>query len=131
MKTEKTHSEEQAELQLQNIIKLVDALDAARKKEDCEATDKIEREITESVLSVECRTGWFVPDAERHDPEEYKILLCWGGPACRIIGDLDSGEADTVQFEYQDWGTLWMALYLTEEQEEKVLTFARCFYFSA
>jgi hypothetical protein len=35
------------------------------------------------------------------------ILLCTGGPAVRIVGELDRGTPCRAWLEYQDWGTPW------------------------
>ena len=58
------------------------------------------------------------------------ILLCTGGPAVRIVGDLNEhGEPDTARIEYQDWFTYWERLPIKREQEDLLLDYARCFYF--
>lgn len=66
-----------------------------------------EESISEDPLSVETRSGWHAPGEEAED-EEFCILLCTGGPAVRIVGDLGRyGEAHSARLEYQDWGTPW------------------------
>ena len=50
----------------------------------------------------------------RPTPEEFEILLCTGGPACRIVGDLDeSCQPSSARIEHQDWGTPWTELSRT------------------
>jgi len=65
----------------------------------------------EMPLTVLVRSGWHLP-GEDADSEEFEILLSTGGPACRIIGELDRGSVawqsgcrPTIQ--YQDWFKLW------------------------
>jgi hypothetical protein len=41
-------------------------------------------------------------------PSEFEILLCTGGPAVRILGDLgEHGQPTRAYMQYQDWGTPW------------------------
>jgi len=91
-----------------------------------QATDR----IREDALSVEVRSGWHTPgDTESRD-EEFCILLCTGGPACRIIGELDQyGQPDSARLQHQDWGTPWTEHFLNSEQLDIVLTYCRQFYF--
>lgn len=70
--------------------------------------DGIRERIQESPLSVEVRSGWHAPGAEDDGPEEFCILLSTGGPALRIIGDLDQHCQPTrARLQYQDWFTPW------------------------
>jgi hypothetical protein len=44
-------------------------------------------------------------------PSEFMILLCTGGPAVRIRGELDRySEPEKPRIEYQDWFTPWQTL---------------------
>lgn len=67
--------------------------------------------IQEHPLSVLVRSGWYSMDGKEmgtKEPVEYEILLCTGGPAVRIQGDLDNyGQPKDARLEYQDWGTPW------------------------
>ena len=66
--------------------------------------------MLENPLDISFRSGW--GSAEDMTPEEFYILLCTGGPAVRIIGDLDEyGQPCRAWFEYQDWGTPWTMLF--------------------
>jgi len=71
--------------------------------------DEARQRIEEDALSVQVRSGWHSPgDTEASKPEEYEILLCTGGPACRIIGELDQYmQPCTARLEVQDWFTPW------------------------
>ena len=69
--------------------------------------DQASEAISEDPLSVEVRSGWTTLGNDL-EPEEYAILLCTGGPAVRIRGELDSdGDPCRAWIEYQDWGTPW------------------------
>ena len=86
--------------------------------------------IQEDPLSVEVRSDWHEPGGD-NTPTEYTILLCTGGPAVRIIGDLNAyHEPLTARIEYQDWFTPWMAYCGTDEEEKALLAYARQFCFS-
>ena len=58
----------------------------------------------------------------------YELLLGTGGPATRIVGQINEyGEPVTAELQGQDWGTQWER---TEGQDEKtLLQFAQHFYF--
>jgi hypothetical protein len=128
---EQNHAEEQAKAQLESIKEMVADLNKARADEDDDAFEEAEQTIHEDPLSVEVRTDWYTLDQDSDKkPAFYRILLCWGGPACQVVGDLsEHGEPETAKIEYQDWGTRWTEYRLNKEEEEIVLTYARCFYF--
>ena len=60
----------------------------------------------------------------------YSILLCTGGPAVRIIGDLGGyDEPENAEIQGQDWGTPWEYLRMTEEEETALNWFVNLFHF--
>lgn len=73
---------------------------------DCTDEEDARQRISEDPLSVEVRSDWASP-GEELTPGEFQILLCTGGPAVRIMGELDRGEPCRAWLEYQDWGTPW------------------------
>jgi hypothetical protein len=87
--------------------------------------------ITESPLSVMVRSGWYVTSENAPTPAEYEIILSTGGPALRIVGDLDhNAEPRNARLEYRDWGTPWTYhAGFNATDREPLLTFARCFSF--
>lgn len=115
---------------------MVDALEEAG--DDGDKREEAETAIQEDPLSVEIRSGWTAPGTDM-EPEEFMILLCTGGPAVRLIGELDQyKQADNVRVEYQDWGTPWtrLAAFLDRKESgvtlddmKKVLIYAQKFYF--
>jgi len=110
---------------------MLDALRAAQESEDNEAEDEARRTIDAHPLSVQVRGGWHTPGCGGRVAEEFEILLGTGGPASRIIGELNEyAEPDSARFEYQDWFKPWTpALNLSEDQNEAILEFARQFYY--
>lgn len=101
----------------------------------CECDNATSREdiadrIDNIPLSIETRPGWTLAGNEPDPtPEEYKITLSTGGPACRIIGELRQGEPSTARLEWQDWYTPWTEYQTTTDEDAALLAFASCFYF--
>jgi len=106
-----------------------------------EANEAARQRIMEDALSVQVRSGWYTPGAEQK-AAEYEILLCTGGPACRIVGKLsEHGEPDTASMEVQDWFQPWTAIRPLVsrgkegfepddyDSEPILLEYARCFWF--
>ena len=63
--------------------------------------------LQQDPLSVEYRSGWSHNPREL-EPEEFCVLLCTGGPAVRIRGELgEHGAIYRARLEYQDWFTPW------------------------
>jgi len=89
--------------------------------------------ILEDALDVEVRADWHEPSNIEVKPDEYLLLLCTGGPACRIIGELnDWQEPDRARIEYQDWFTPWIELVdITSEEHHALLVYAQQFYFGS
>jgi hypothetical protein len=92
--------------------------------------DAASESIDEYPLSVEVRGGWHTP-GEKDEMKEYTILLCIGGPACRIIGDLSDGNVpSSARLEYQDWGTPWTEYFdFKDDERELLLAYAQHFYY--
>tara|TARA_Y100000114_G_scaffold121485_1_gene116688 strand:- start:200 stop:634 length:435 start_codon:yes stop_codon:yes gene_type:complete len=112
----------------------------AEGNDDYEAQDEIRQQAQNQALSVEFRSGWYSSLEADLKPEEFKILLSWGGPACRIIGKLDQyTEPTDIEIQYQDWGTPWENLQLNPhyaglnvnitDDIEALRWFCSCFYF--
>tara|TARA_Y100001951_G_C11228199_1_gene232997 strand:- start:326 stop:742 length:417 start_codon:yes stop_codon:yes gene_type:complete len=97
--------------------------------EDYEKQEEIKENILNSALSVEFRSGW-TSNPNELEIEEFKILLTWGGPALRVIGELNQyKEPENIKMQYQDWGTFWTDFEITEEQQKALNWFCSCFYF--
>jgi hypothetical protein len=94
---------------------------------ECKSIEDAAERIQEDALSVEVRSGWVTPGADMA-PEDFAILLCTGGPAARIRGELDeSGTPYRAWLEVQDWGKPWTQYFPADEGV--LLAYARCFVF--
>lgn len=99
--------------------------------DEFKSAEDVRERIQESPLSVEVRGGWYSPggDGDKGKAEEFQILLSTGGPALRIMGELDEhGEPTRAWLEYQDWGTPWTHHYV-EGFGDVLLKFCQQFYF--
>jgi hypothetical protein len=91
--------------------------------------DSARDRIQEDPLSIEVRSGW-TSLGNKLEAVEFQILLCTGGPAVRIVGELDSyKQPDRARLEYQDWFTPWEPIFLEEEDSELLLQYCNQFYF--
>lgn len=92
-----------------------------------EVAEAIVEKMRESVLSVDVRSDWQSPD-EHLNPQEFQILLSTGGPALRLLGDLDEhGTPHRVFMQHQDWGTPWTQCF--DVDHEALMWFAGLFWF--
>jgi len=125
-----TRAHEQARAHLAHIEELLRRLHEARDAGDEAAEDAARAAIEELPLEVTVRSGWRRPGEDAGTPEEYQILLATGGPAVRIVGDLNHyGEPTTAVLEYADWGTPWTTYPADIEEAWVLLEFARQFYY--
>ena len=92
---------------------------------NCTSEDEAREAIEQGPLAVEVRSNWHAP-GEPGEPEEFRIVLCTGGPHVEIVGDLDRGEPSRPRILYRDWGT---SGELFDFDREAVLTYCRVFYF--
>lgn len=142
------HAREQAVSQLDSIKGMIERLEHAQQcTEDNDCTegadggdtwndrneyhdeDSARQHIEETPLSVQIRSGWHDAGSES-DPEEFEILLCTGGPACRIIGALDEHRGpERPRLQYQDWGTPWNEYITTGDDQAALLAYCQAFYF--
>jgi hypothetical protein len=111
---ETNHAEEQAVAQLESIKEMLNNIKNAKTDEEREEAEDI---LREDALEVS-------------QPKTYSILLCWGGPAVRIVGELNEyDEPETARIEYQDWFTGWTEHRTNGEDEDALLEYARHYYF--
>ena len=95
----------------------------------CTDEDEAHVRILEDALSVEVRSGWVTVD-DPLEATEFAILLCTGGPAVRIRGELsEHGEPARAWLEYQDWGTPWSEYHGDNADQQALLAYAACFIF--
>ena len=123
----------QGKAQLASIREMIEALRAAHgEDENAELTiEEAEQAIQDDALSVETRDGWMTPGVKSDGPIEFRILLCTGGPACQIVGDLNEHNEPygDIELQVQDWFIPWKAIPLEPEDREILREYARQFYF--
>ena len=91
--------------------------------------ESIVDELREQPASIQVRSGWH-DSPSNFQPEEFKIQLSGGGPATRIIGELDNdGAIWSVKAQHQHWGIPWTDLFLDDQQTIAVTWFASLFYY--
>jgi hypothetical protein len=106
---------------------------------ECESREDAEQRIQEDPLSLEVRSGWTTLD-EPLQAEEFNILLATGGPAVRIMGELDQGQPTRAWLEVQDWFTPWTQYHgvtdpndlgarINLPSQDVLLAYASQFYF--
>ena len=106
----------------------LDELEEARG--EYESLEDVEQAIDNDPLSVQVRSGWYTPGEGSPDPEEFEILLCTGGPAVRIRGELGMHlEPYRAWIEYQDWGTPWTELVDRPIETSTLLAYCQRFYY--
>lgn len=141
------HGKSQAQAQYESIAEMVERLQHCDEcsedfdSGDCEFADRFENEqeydeyhdadeareaIQEDALEVSVRSGW-ESSKDEFEAEDFLILLCTGGPACRIRGEVSDGQPDRAWLEYQDWGTPWTRYF--DASQDTLLAYANCFYF--
>jgi len=137
---ENNHALSNCRGQLESIKELYRNYKQAESDDDYTREDEIREQAQDEALSVEFRSGWS-SNPEEMKPEEFKILLSTGGPACQIIGKIDYGSCEPIDIEiqYQDWFTPWEPLQLNctyadkspniTSDYEALEWFCNCFYF--
>lgn len=98
---------------------------------DCESREDAEQRLLDDPLSVEVRCSeWHALGDEPGKPGEFCILLSTGGPATRIIGELNEHcEPTRARLQAQDWFTQWTDYTGDAVSDDALLTYCRCFYF--
>jgi hypothetical protein len=123
------HAREQAHAQLESIKELVAGLKRAETADGGEAAEDARRMIHEDALSVEVRSAWRTMD-QPFEAEEYRIVLCTGGPHVEIRGSLDQhNEPETARLLYQNCFEDLRAYPTGDACEQTLLTYARQFYY--
>ena len=124
------NARQQAMAQYDHIADMVSRMNTATEDgdDDGDLADQVREEIMEDALSVEVRASWHVPGVPAV-PDEYRILLCTGGPAVQIVGSIGSFNAPkTATLQCQDWSTPWTDVS-TNIDERVLLTYAQQFYY--
>ena len=132
LKMNNDKAKEQAKIQIDGIVELIGKLVNLTSDETETQMDDLRAEIYGSVLSIRVRTDWHtLGDPEDYRPIEFELLLCTGGPAVKICGDLDQNyRPSDPEVWYQDWYTLW-ELYtgITPIEQQSLKLFCEEFCF--
>lgn len=89
--------------------------------------DEAREAIQNDALSVEVRSSW-VSSGEELEAEEFRIVLCTGGPHVEIVGELDQyKQPSRARMQYQDWGTPVTQFF--DIEQSTLLAYCQCFYF--
>lgn len=92
-------------------------------------TDEARQAIQEHPLEIAVKSGWHAP-GENGDDDEFMILLCTGGPAVRIVGELDQYKQPArAWIECQDWFINWQEWYGENFDADLLLQYCQEFYF--
>ena len=95
--------------------------------DDYHDEEKAREAIRKGPLSVKVRSDWHTPGDEA-EASEFCILLCTGGPAVRICGDLGNySEPTRAYMQCQDWFTPWTDYLQTDSNV--LLAYAREFWY--
>ncbi len=97
-----------------------------------EGAEEVDERMRESALEVCTRSGWRSPGSEPEADSEFYILLTTGGPALRLWGELNEyhePDSDSLQLQWQDWGTPWTEYGPARAEREALTAFANLFYF--
>ena len=116
------NSRHQAEVQLTTIKAMLQAVENATGDE----REAARTAIYDDPLAVDVRSGWVNVWAAEFEPVEYRVLLCTGGPAVQLEGELDDrNQPYNVQLQHQDWFEPWQTVPLNAEDTEALLTYVR------
>ena len=140
--TKKSHDEEvnRAEQNAAAWAESITAIIAAMEKADDERdettadgethdADGWREYIQEMPLEISVRGHWHTP-GEKPEDDEFLILLSTGGPALRIVGDLDRyNKPENPRLQYQNWGTPWTDYGTDGDEDEAMQRFCACFFF--
>ena len=121
----------QAIAQMESISEMIRSYREAQEIECYAVMEAVEDEIMNDPLEISVRSLW-MPLGMPMEVDEVRILLCTGGPAVQIVGDLDEhgGIYGQPRLEYQDWFTPWTNCPLTDDQRKDLLDYCAMFNFA-
>ena len=115
------HGRQQARAQAAEIARMVDAANG------CKDEDEAREAIQDHPLSIEVRSSWTTA-GDKPNMEEFRIVLCTGGPHVEIRGEFDiNGQPYRAWLNYQDWGTPLTQFF--DIEQSTLLTYCSNFYF--
>lgn len=95
-----------------------------------DSVEKIRERINELPLSVQVRDDWH-DVGDKGEVMEFNMLLSTGGPALRIVGNLDQHVCPAdPKLQWRDWGTPWTDYYSDlDDSDEALQWFVEQFYY--
>jgi hypothetical protein len=93
---------------------------------ECADQDEAREIVQNDPLSIEVRSGW-TSHGDKMTAEEFRIVLCTGGPHVEIRGELDNGTPSRAWLQYQDWGTPLTRYF--DVEESTLLAYCQEFFF--
>ena len=94
---------------------------------ECADSDEARENVQSDPLSVEVRSGW-TSHGDTMTAEEFRIVLCTGGPHVEIRGEFDvHGQPYRAWMMYQDWGTPLTEYF--DVEGSTLLAYCQEFYF--
>ena len=116
---------DQAFAQLASIKAMLKAVENATDDE----REAAEQAIYDDPLEVSVRCASWSSQYDNLEPDEYRILLCTGGPAVQITGDLNEHmQPVTARLQHQDWFEPWETLSIDDQDNEALLSYAYHFF---
>lgn len=116
----------QVQIENQALFALLAELDELGEKPEWDSEEEAREAAQDNALDVQVRSGW-QGVGETLEADEFMILLCTGGPAVRIRGELDNGTPSRAWLEYQDWGTPWTQYF--GARQSILVEYTSVFYF--
>lgn len=98
---------------------------------DLDPYDALQDFLQEEVLEISVRCTTWSATHDHLEPDEFRVLLAWGGPSVQIEGVLDDFQPVDWDVVYMDWGTreVLQSYRLSEDEIEAVEWFLGGIYF--
>ena len=93
---------------------------------ECADSDEAHEIVQNDPLSIEVRSGW-ASATDTMTAEEFRIVLCTGGPHVVIRGELLMCTPSRAWMMYQDWGTPKTQYF--DIEQSTLLAYCQEFYF--
>jgi hypothetical protein len=120
---------EQALMQMARIRELWGIASLAADAGDDELIASVQDQLIDMPLFVCVRDG-FPAVVIGGEPTQCEILLCTGGPTCRVLVQVGSdGDATHVMLQTQDWYQPWRDVEIGESDRQALMYFARQFWY--
>ena len=105
---------------------LLEEMDWAADPDHQAVAEAMRERVQEDALEIQVRSDWHSL-GENPTAGDFYILLCTGGPAVRIRGELSQGGPARCWLEHQDWFKPWAECVLPDAGDA-LLWYASQFY---